>query len=125
MNCWLIESSTGRPSAFGNRASALIMNHPIYRIVSFEQTGAFILKLRFDDGLLRTINFEPVLAGEIFEPLRDPTVFSQVRLDKEIHTLTWPNGADFDPSTLHDWPEHEAAFIVAAQPWDKLKLEAV
>jgi len=30
-------------------------------------------------------------------------VFRQVRLDPEVHTVVWPNGADFDPATLHDW----------------------
>jgi hypothetical protein len=46
-----------------------------------------------------------VLAGQIFGPLADPRVFEQVRLDEESGTLVWPNGADFDPATLHDWPE--------------------
>lgn len=24
--------------------------------------------------------------------------------DPELRTLVWPNGADFDPYVLHDWP---------------------
>jgi hypothetical protein len=36
--------------------------------------------------------------------LRDPEFFAQVRIDSEAHTLVWPNGADFDPANLHDWP---------------------
>jgi hypothetical protein len=32
--------------------------------------------------------------------------------------VVWPTGADFDPATLHDWPEHEAAFRAAAQRWN-------
>lgn len=94
------------------------MSHPIHRVKSFEPVAPFILRVRFTDGMERTINFAPVLAGELFGPLRDPAVFSQVRLDPEAHTLVWPNGADFDPATLHDWPEHEAAFHAAAKRWE-------
>ena len=93
------------------------MSHPIFRIISFEQTGAYTLRLRFDDGLSRTIDFEPILAGELFGPLRDPKVFAQAKLDSEVHTLVWPSGADFDPATLHDWPDHEFSFRAAAERW--------
>jgi len=82
-----------------------------------ERVGAYALRLRFDDGVIRTIDFEPILAGELFGPLRDPKVFAQVSLDPEVHTIVWPTGADFDPATLHDWPEYEPAFRVAAEHW--------
>jgi hypothetical protein len=61
--------------------------------------------------MIREIDFEPVLTGSIYGPLRDEKVFRQVRLDPEVRTLVWPNGADFDPATLHDWPELLPAMI--------------
>ena len=96
------------------------MNHPIYRIASVEWIAPYSLRLRFDDGSVRTIDFEPILEGELYGPLRDPAVFAQVALDPEIHTVVWPCGADFDPATLHDWPEHEAAFCAAAKRWSRV-----
>ncbi len=95
------------------------MNHPIYRITSVECVAPYSLRLRFNDGLTRTIDFEPVLEGELYGPLRDPAAFAQVTLDPEVHTVVWPCGADFDPATLHDWPEHEAAFRAAAERWSQ------
>ena len=93
------------------------MLHPIYRVQAFEIVAPFTLQLRFDDGLERRIDFRPMLAGELFGPLRDLALFERVRLDTEVHTIVWPNGADFDPATLHDWPLHEAAFRELAQRW--------
>jgi hypothetical protein len=43
--------------------------------------------------------------------------FNAVTLDQEVHTLVWPNGADFDPTTLHDWPEYEAEMLAVARRW--------
>ena len=93
------------------------MDHPIYRVRDFEIVGPYVLRVAFDDGTVQTIDFERVLAGEFFGPLRDPALFRQVRLDPEVHTLVWPNGADFDPATLHDWPEHVQAFVSRARRW--------
>jgi hypothetical protein len=73
--------------------------------------------LRFDDGSGQTIEFGPVLAGELYGPLRDPELFGQVRLDPEVHTLVWPNGADFDPATLHDWPLFVDELSTRARAW--------
>ena len=94
------------------------MNHPIYRVRSVEIVAPFTLLMRFDDGAERRIDFRPILAGELFGPLRDLALFNQVRIDPEIHTLVWPNGADFDPATLHDWQSHEAALRELAQRWE-------
>jgi hypothetical protein len=101
------------------------MNHPLYRITSFEQVGTYSLRLHFNDGLARTVDFEPILEGELYGPLRDSAVFAQVALDDEVHTVVWPCGADFDPATLHDWPEHEAAFRAAARRWSQANANAV
>lgn len=93
------------------------MNHPIHRVRSFEIVGPYVLRIEFDDDTVQTIDFEPVLAGELFGPLRDPALFRQVGLDPEVHTLVWPNGADFDPATLHDWPDYVQAFVSRARSW--------
>ncbi len=96
------------------------MNHPIYRIRSFEKVAPYILRIEFDDATERTIDFRPVLAGELYRPLRDPILFDQVQIDPEVRTLVWPTGADFDPATLHDWPQYREAFIARARRWESL-----
>ncbi len=93
------------------------MKHPIHRVESFEQTGDYTLRVCFDDGVARTIDFEPLLRVEMFGPLRDRAVFALVSIDPEVHTLVWPSGADFDPAVLHDWTEHETDFKKGAARW--------
>src|SRR5687767_10977116 len=91
--------------------------HPIHRIEALQLVGPHKLRLRFDDGLERVIDFSPVLEGELFGPLRDPDFFAQVSLDPEAQTIVWPNGADFDPATLHDWPDVADELIRRAEEW--------
>jgi len=93
------------------------MAHPIHRVTSVELIGKYELRVGFDDGSSRAINLEPVLEGEIYGPLRDPEVFAQVAVDPEVRTLVWPNGADFDPAILHDWPQHRQAMQELAKRW--------
>ncbi len=93
------------------------MIHPIYRVRAFEIVAPYTLRVRFDDGTAQIINFRPVLAGELYGPLAELALFNQVRLDPEVQTLVWPNGADFDPAILHDWPKHVAAFTTLARQW--------
>jgi hypothetical protein len=97
------------------------MNHPIYRVRSFDIVADFTLRVRFDDATEQTIDFRPILAGEIYGPLSDLGLFNQVRVDPEVHTLVWPNGADFDPATLHDWPDNERAFKDLARRWEQVR----
>lgn len=82
------------------------MEHAIYRVIDFKKISPYILRVKFDDGKELEIDFRPVLNGELYGPLIDDRIFDQVEIDPEIHTLVWPNGADFDPETLHDWPKY-------------------
>jgi Protein of unknown function (DUF2442) len=93
------------------------VGHPVHRVKAFEIVGPYRIRVEFGDGLVRTIDFGPVLEGELYGPLRDPSRFNSVSLDDEVHTLVWPNGADFDPATLHDWPDQEAAMVALARRW--------
>ena len=93
------------------------MSHPIHRVRRVEIVGPYVLRVTFADAVERTIDLEPILAGEIYGPLRNPELFGQVRVDPEVHTIVWPNGADFDPATLHDWPDHAEAFARKAEEW--------
>ena len=94
------------------------MEHGIYRVESFEIVSPYTLKVRFDDNTEQVIDFEPVLSGELFGPLRDLNLFNQVKIDTEVHTLVWPNGGDFDPATLHDWPELIDNLAARARQWE-------
>lgn len=94
------------------------MRHEIYRVIFVEVVSDHTLRVGFDDGHENVINFESVLAGELYGPLRDPAFFSQVTIDPEVHTLVWPNGADFDPATLHDWQANVAAMRLEAAKWE-------
>lgn len=93
------------------------MSHAIYRVEHFEIVGPYTVALWFDDGTEQRIDFRPVLEGQVFGPLQDLAVFNAVVLDKEVGTLTWPNGADFDPETLHDWPKVSDQLAAMARGW--------
>lgn len=94
------------------------MHHPLFRVCRVQIVAPFVLQVGFDDGTEQLIDFEPVLKGELFGPLSELTLFNQVTIDPEVHTLVWPNGADFDPATLHDWPEYAEAFAARAKSWE-------
>jgi len=71
-------------------------------IVDVEPCGGCRLRLRFDDGVEGEVDLEPRLHFTgVFEPLRDPAYFAQVRVNPEIGTICWPNDADLDPVVLY------------------------
>jgi hypothetical protein len=97
------------------------MAHEIHRVASFEKLGPFTLRVGFADGTSQTIDFLPILKGELYGPLQNLVLFDQVSIDPEVHTLIWPNGADFDPAILHNWPESGPALKNMADKWEPTK----
>lgn len=67
--------------------------------------GEYRLRLTFNNGAIKEVDLSNELYGEVFEPLRLPTVFAQVYVNPETGTIEWPNGADFAPEFLYEISE--------------------
>ena len=71
-------------------------------IVSASALGDYRLHIRFEDGVEGVLDLAPHLSFRgVFEPLRDPAYFAHVRVDAELGSVVWPNGADLDPDVLY------------------------
>ena len=76
-------------------------------VVRAEYRGDFHIHLVFNDGVEETVDFSDWLEGPIFEPLKDAAYFRRFFI--EGGTVTWPNGADIAPETLHERAKASAA----------------
>jgi hypothetical protein len=72
------------------------------KVIGVKQLGGYVLRLTFSDGVVGDIALADELWGEMFEPLRDAAQFGRVRVDPELGTVVWPNGADLDPEGLRE-----------------------
>jgi Protein of unknown function (DUF2442) len=71
-------------------------------IVAEKVLDDYRLHLRFEDGVEGVVDLAPYLTFQgVFEPLRDRAYFAQVRVDPDLGTVAWPNGADLDPDVLY------------------------
>lgn len=72
-------------------------------VVQAKHQGGYRIRVTFNDGVEKTVDFEPWLKGPVFEPLKDPAYFKRFFLDG--WTLSWPNGADIAPESLYEYEE--------------------
>ena len=74
----------------------------IPNVIDAKYIKDYTLYLRFSDGSDGEVNLEHELDGEIFEPLKDISYFKDFSVNQELHTVVWPNGADFAPEFLYE-----------------------
>lgn len=70
------------------------------RVLDARHVSSYVVWLRFDDGTEGEVDLAAELHGEVFVPLRNLEVFKSFKVHPELHTLVWPNGADFAPEFL-------------------------
>ncbi len=73
----------------------------IPQVIEVKALDGYKLYLRFRDGVTGTVDLRSELWGPMFEPLKDRALFAQVAVHPELHTVTWPNGADLSPEFLY------------------------
>ena len=69
-------------------------------IVECRYVSGHTVWLRFSDGAEGEMDLSSELHGEVFEPLKDVEYFRRLKVDHELRTVVWPNGADFAPEFL-------------------------
>jgi Protein of unknown function (DUF2442) len=92
----------------GNRTPEVepAIRHTVpWRVTSVAPLPDCRLRVTFVDGVsgdvdMRLFLNDPRIDGTIFEPLRDPAVFAQVRV--VLGAIQWPNGADIAPDAMYD-----------------------
>lgn len=78
----------------------------ILHITDAKHLRDYQLWLKFNDGSEGIVDLVGELWGTVFEPVKDLTLFSQVKLDTELSTVAWPNGADLAPEFLYELLKH-------------------
>jgi hypothetical protein len=71
-------------------------------IVEVRPLAEYRLYLRFEDGVDGEVDVARLIDfSGVFGPLKERKEFARVRVDPELGTIVWPNGADLDPDVLY------------------------
>ena len=70
------------------------------RVREAHYVAGYIIWARFNDGAEGEVDLTSELHGEVFEPLKAIEYFKAFQVHPELHTVVWPNGADFTPEFL-------------------------
>jgi len=71
-------------------------------VIEAKYVRDFTVWVKFEDGTEGELDLSEELYGPIFEPLRDVLYFKQVKVNPELGTIVWPNGADLAPEFLYE-----------------------
>lgn len=85
-------------------------------VTSVEYVSGYKLRLGFDDGSVRLADLALHLDGEMFEPLKDQQLFRTARLNPDLDTVVWANGADMAPEFLYEIGVPDKRAAVLAEP---------
>ena len=64
--------------------------------------SGYSLSLTFEDGGKKVVDLKPYIEGEIFEPLKNIDYFKTFKVNPELDTIVWDNGADLSPDFLYE-----------------------
>ena len=73
----------------------------LFDVVAVRYIRDHVVWIKFQDGTEGEVDLQGSLRDPVFEPLRDVDYFKRVRVDSDLGTIVWPNGADIAPETLY------------------------
>ncbi len=70
-----------------------------WSVVKVEPKAPLALMVRFADGTEGVVRFEASHLTGVFEPLKNPEIFRQARV--EFGAVTWPGNIDLAPDAMY------------------------
>ena len=71
-------------------------------VTAVEYDSGYCLRVTFSDHSERLVDLTNHLEGEVFEPLKRIELFKTARLNSDLDTVVWDNGADMAPEFLYE-----------------------
>ena len=62
---------------------------------------AYRIEVAFNNGKKGIADLADALKGPVFEPLKNTKAFARFKVDAELETITWENGADLAPEYIY------------------------
>ena len=60
------------------------------------------LAITFENNITKIVDLDGHLEKGVFKPLQDVAYFKTVRVDEDLDTIVWDNGADISPNFLYE-----------------------
>ena len=71
-------------------------------VISAEYIGEYKVQVSFSNGQDGAADLSCVpLKGGVFSQLKEKSIFAKLKVDKELSTIVWPNGADLAPEYIY------------------------
>ena len=86
----------------------------IREIVSAKWLRGYEVELTFDTLEKGVVDLKPLIGRGVFKALVNISKFKKFRVDAELGTIVWPNGADMAPHVLYDLAVKNASSKKAA-----------
>ena len=71
-------------------------------VINVAYLQGYQLRIEFINGIVKDVDLESELYGEVFQPLKSLSLYKHVAVNHETNTIEWPNGADFAPEFLYE-----------------------
>jgi hypothetical protein len=85
--------------------------NPYHKIIGFVIVDDYLIKIFFNDGFSRVVNFYPLLKGAWYGQLLDLNLFNKVFITHGHGNLYWPNDVEFSSKDLYHWDRTEQGYL--------------
>lgn len=74
----------------------------LHEVIDAKLIKEYVVEFVFDDLKRAKIDLKKYLGNGLFKELLQKEKFKKFKVDAELGTICWPNGADLAPETLYE-----------------------